>query len=239
MPRFFVNSVDGEDIIIDGEDANHIGRSLRMKTGEEITACQNGFDYLCKIEEITSDKVYCKVLKKEKSPCEPNVSLTLFQAVPKLDKLETIIQKAVELGVSEIVPVLTRRCVSRPDEKTFSKKLERYNKISLEAAKQSGRAVIPEVKELISLKNAAELLKDYDVIAVCYEKGGINFYEIGLKPEAKIALFIGSEGGFDEEEIDFLKECKAVPIWLGNRILRCETAPLAAISIIMNLTGNM
>lgn len=239
MPRFFVNSVDGENIIIDGEDANHIGRSLRMKPGEEITACQNGFDYLCRIEEITSDKVYCKVIKKEKSPCEPNVRLTLFQAVPKLDKLETIIQKAVELGVSEIVPVLTRRCVSRPDEKTFSKKLERYNKISLEAAKQSGRAVIPEVKELVSLKSTAELLSDYDIKAVCYEKGGINFSEIGLKPDTKIALFIGSEGGFDEEEIDFLKECGAVPIWLGNRILRCETAPLAAISIIMNLTGNM
>ncbi|HNX64751.1 MAG TPA: RsmE family RNA methyltransferase [Oscillospiraceae bacterium] len=239
MPRFFVNSVDDENIIIDGEDANHIGRSLRMKPGEEITACQNGFDYLCRIEEITADKVCCKVLKKEKSPCEPNVSLTLFQAVPKLDKLETIIQKAVELGVSEIVPVLTRRCVSRPDEKTFSKKLERYNKIALEAAKQSGRAVIPEVKELTSLKNAAAFLADYDIKAVCYEKGGINFSEIGLKPDAKIALFIGSEGGFDEEEIDFLKECGAVPIWLGNRILRCETAPLAAISIIMNLTGNM
>lgn len=240
MPRFFVNNIiDDKKIIIDGEDANHIGRSLRMKTGDEITACSNGKDYFCRIAAITSDTVCLDVLSSEKSKNEPDIDLTLFQAIPKSDKLETIIQKSVELGVSRIVPVITKRCVSRPDSKSFSKKLKRYRKISAEASKQSGRAIIPEIDGMITLEEASERLSSFDSKIVCYENGGVNFSKTEISKNQKIALFIGSEGGFDPSEIELLKRNGCMPVWLGNRILRCETAPVAAISIIMNLTENM
>ena len=122
MPRFFTNEIDENNIVLTGSDANHIGRSLRMRNGEAVTVCCNGIDYCCTIGSITSDMVYLNLLEKHRCAAEPNVEVTLFQAVPKLDKLEYIIQKSVELGVSRIVPVLTRRCVSRPDEKEFEKK---------------------------------------------------------------------------------------------------------------------
>ena len=239
MPRFFVDNINGDSALIIGEDANHIGRSLRMKTGENITLCCDGYDYSCKIESITDSDVSCSILEKCKSISEPNVILTLYQAIPKLDKFETIIQKSVELGVNRIVPVLTSRCISRPDEKSFSKKLDRFQKISLEAAKQSGRALIPEITNVISFKTAIDEMSKMDLGLICYEKGGQALSEVGLLPNKAISIIIGSEGGFDTSEVEQAKEKGIIPIWLGNRILRCETAPLAAISIIMNLTGNM
>lgn len=239
MPRFFIANCNEDEITIKGEDANHIGRSLRMKIGDGIIACNDGIDYFCRIEEITADEVFCKVLKREKSKAEPDIKVTLFQAIPKLDKFEMIIQKSVELGVNKIVPVITKRCVSRPDEKTFCKKLQRYKKISLEAAKQSGRGIIPEVTGIMSFADSLSLLDDYDKVVVCYEKGGIRFNSAGIKKQQKIALFIGSEGGFEEEEVKELQDNGAVSVWLGDRILRCETAPLAAITILMNLTDNI
>ena len=130
MPRFFTNEINEDNIIITGSDANHIGRSLRMKKGEALTLCCNGTDYNCIISNITSDTVYLELVSKNICASEPSVKVTLFQAVPKLDKLEYIIQKSVELGVSEIVPILTRRCISRPDEKDFLKKLPRLQKIA-------------------------------------------------------------------------------------------------------------
>lgn len=239
MPRFFVDEKPTDTAVITGEDAVHIGRSLRMRAGEEITLCCDGTDYFGVITRITESEVFCEIKHTALSESEPDVFVTLYQAIPKGDKMELIIQKAVELGVGRIVPVLTDRCVSRPDEKSFRKKLERYRKISESAAKQSGRGIIPQISEIINVKQAAELMSECDVAVICYEKGGISLNEAGLKGSRSIGVFVGSEGGFEEKEVELcvLKGAKAVG--LGKRILRCETAPLAALSIIMNITGNM
>ena len=165
--------------------------------------------------------------------------LTLFQAMPKSDKMELIVQKAVELGAAEIVPVLTERCVSRPDEKSLEKKRQRWQKIALEAAKQSGRGTIPTIGEALSFKGCIERMKLSDRSFMCYEKGGESLSAENLSGAKSIGLLIGSEGGFEQREADFAAENGIILTGLGKRILRCETAPIAAISIIMSLTGNM
>ncbi len=240
MPRFFTNEIDENNITLTGSDAVHVGRSLRMKPGEPLTVCCGGIDYNCEISEITSDTVYLSLKEKVVCAAEPNIEVTLFQAVPKMDKLEYIIQKSVELGVSRIVPMLTRRCVSRPDERDFAKKLARLNKIAAEAAKQSGRGIIPQVTPIISYKNALEMMKELDQNVLLYEEeGGVSFGEVDLTGAKTVGLVIGSEGGFDREEAEACTAVGAAQVWLGKRILRCETAPITALSILMFLTNNM
>lgn len=240
MPRFFTNEIDETNITITGSDANHISRSLRMKKGEEITVCCNGTDYNCVIENITSDTVYLTLISKNICAAEPDINVTLFQAVPKMDKLEYIIQKSVELGVSRIVPILTRRCISRPDEKDFSKKLPRLQKIAEQAAMQSGRGIIPQVTPMVSYKKSLAMMKELDRTVILYEeKGGCSFKEVNFDNVNNMGLVIGSEGGFDSEEVNSACEAGAVQVWLGKRILRCETAPITAMSILMFLTNNM
>ncbi|WP_303838017.1 16S rRNA (uracil(1498)-N(3))-methyltransferase [Ruminococcus flavefaciens] len=241
MPRFFTNEIDENNIVLTGSDANHIGRSLRMRVGEAVTVCCSGVDYCCTIGSITADSVYLDLVEKHRCAAEPNVEVTLFQAVPKLDKLEYIIQKSVELGVSRIVPVLTRRCISRPDEKDFAKKkLPRLNKIAEEAAKQSGRGLIPEVTPMVDLREAVEMMKQLDLTVLLYEEeGGCSFGDVELSGVRTVGLFIGSEGGFDREEAEMAVNSGAKQVWLGKRILRCETAPITALSILMFLTNNM
>ena len=240
MPRFFTNEIDENNITLTGSDAIHVGRSLRMKPGEPLTVCCGGIDYNCEISEITSDTVYLSLKEKVVCAAEPNIEVTLFQAVPKMDKLEYIIQKSVELGVSRIVPMLTRRCVSRPDERDFAKKLTRLNKIAAEAAKQSGRGIIPQVTPIVSYKKALEMMKELDRNVLLYEEeGGVSFGEVDLTGAKTVGLVIGSEGGFDREEAEACTAVGAAQVWLGKRILRCETAPITALSILMFLTNNM
>lgn len=239
MPRFFLENIDLSCPKISGEDAKHIGRSLRMKPGQPLTVCSCGRDYFCEIQSITPDEVFFKIKDQKLCSAEPTVEVTLFQAVPKYDKLEHIIQKSVELGVTKIVPVLTKRCVSRPDKKDFSKKLMRLNKIALEASKQSGRGIIPEVTEIISFSEAIKQMCESDCPLMLYEEGGVRFSEISALNKKSFAIFIGSEGGFDETEAEEAKKAGITPIWLGERILRCETAPLAALSILMFITKNL
>lgn len=240
MPRFFTNEIDENNITLTGSDAVHVGRSLRMKPGEPLTVCCGGIDYNCEISEITSDTVYLSLKEKVVCAAEPNIEVTLFQAVPKMDKLEYIIQKSVELGVSRIVPMLTRRCVSRPDERDFAKKLVRLNKIAAEAAKQSGRGIIPQVTPIVSYKKALEMMKELDRNILLYEEeGGVSFGEADLTGAKTVGLVIGSEGGFDREEAEACTAVGAAQVWLGKRILRCETAPITALSILMFLTNNM
>lgn len=240
MPRFFTNEIDENNITLTGSDAVHVGRSLRMKPGEPLTVCCGGIDYNCEISEITSDTVYLSLKEKVVCAAEPNIEVTLFQAVPKMDKLEYIIQKSVELGVSRIVPMLTRRCVSRPDERDFAKKLARLNKIAAEAAKQSGRGIIPQVTPIVSYKKALEMMKELDRNVLLYEEeGGVSFGEADLTGAKTVGLVIGSEGGFDREEAEACTAVGAAQVWLGKRILRCETAPITALSILMFLTNNM
>lgn len=239
MPRFFVIDPPQDGIItISGADAQHIGKSLRMAVGEELTVCRDGVDYRCEIIGITREDVALRVISESKSS-EPNIDLTLFMAMPKLDKLELIVQKSVELGAVRICPVLTKRCISRPDPERFQSKRERLQKIALEAAKQSGRGIIPEVSDIISFDGCLRELSEMDLRIVCYEKGGVSLKEIGIEKGQKIGLFIGSEGGFEPGEIEILEKNGVKKAWLGDRILRCETAPLAAMSIIMFLTDNI
>lgn len=239
MPRFFTQNINGNTAIIEGDDAKHIQKSLRMKIGEEIELCDGqGFDYTGVISEF-SDVVDVKILSKQENKSEPSCDVTLFQALPKGDKFELIVQKAVELGVHKIVPVLTDRCVSRPDSKSFAKKLERYNKIALEAAKQSGRGVVPSVEDMVSFDTAIKMTSQFETALLFYEKGG-NDLGSNLKSDTKsVAIFIGSEGGFEEKEVQKAENAGVLTTTLGKRILRCETAPLCALSAIMYITKNL
>lgn len=210
-----------------------------MKTGECITVCAGSTDYECRIKSFTEDAVFLEILSSHVCGSEPNIKVTLYQAVPKLDKLEHIVQKSVELGVTEIVPVLTRRCISRPAEKDFKKKLDRLNKIALEAAKQSGRGIIPKVSMLTSFNGAVERMKNDDCPLMLYEEGGIRFSEVDTAEKKSYSILVGSEGGFDPEEALLAENSGVQSVWLGNRILRCETAPVTALSILMYITKNM
>lgn len=240
LPRFFTDSIDENNIKIVGSDARHISRSLRMKTGEAVTLCCNGIDYKCNIASFSDDEIGLNLIEAVPCASEPDINVTLYQAVPKLDKLEFIVQKSVELGISRIVPFISRRCVSRPNEKDFSKKLERLNKIAHEAAKQSGRGIIPEVMPIINYKKALEDMALQDKILFFYEEGGKNFSDISFQNMKNIGIVIGSEGGFDSEEAQSaLLNPNTETVWLGKRILRCETAPITALSILMFLTKNM
>ncbi len=239
MPRFFTDNPPSEGMItIYGDDVRHIGRSLRMRLGDGITVCYDKTDYICRILTISDEAVTAEVIETSPSG-EPSIDLTLYMAMPKLDKLELVIQKAVELGANRIVPVMTSRCVARPEKGQFDKKLERFQKIALEAAKQSGRGIIPQVGSIIDLDGCISEMSKLDLSLVLYENGGSALNTFEYPVGGSIGVFVGSEGGFASEEIEACKQAGIHPIWLGNRILRCETAPLCAISIIMHLTGNI
>ena len=239
MPRFFIDHEPTDYINVEGADARHIGYSLRMKVGDELTFCRTGKDYICEIEEMTENTVLCRVKSTEPSKCEPSLKLTIYQAFPKQDKFEQIIQKVTELGAVRIVPFLSRRCVSRPDKKDFAKKRERFMRIAEEAAKQSGRGIIPEIGELLSFDEAVRDMDSSQIKLICYENGGEKLADIDFSAADTAAVMIGSEGGFERSEVEKAVENGTKPIWLGERILRCETCPIAVTAIIMNLSGNM
>lgn len=243
MAWFFTDNVSAPTHIITGEDASHIIKSLRMNAGEELTICdRESIQHDCVIKSVQSGAVEVEV--RDSYPCknEPSAHVTLYQALAKGDKMDFIIQKSVELGVTEIVPVLTARCVSRPDDKSMKKKLERWNKIALQAAMQSRRGIIPKVMPLMTLSQAAKRAGTATSL-VCYELGGKPLGDLikrnsdGLFDD--ISLFIGSEGGFERSEVDEIISCGGSAATLGNRILRAETAPLASLSVIMYLTGSL
>ena len=241
MPRFFVDSVEGDFVEINGEDARHIALSLRMKNGEHLVLCDGkGREADAVIREAFPESVVLDVVERKDSAAEPKTEVVLYQALPKFDKLEYIVQKSVELGVSKIVPVLTSRCISRPDEKTMKKKLERLRKISDEAAKQSGRGKLPDVGEMLTFKNAVLKMCEAETPIFFFEHAEYPLREIMEKREGgTISMMVGSEGGFSDEEAAFAAEHGALIASLGPRILRCETAPVAALSAIMYAAGEM
>lgn len=240
MSWFFTQSnINSDRHIITGEDAKHISKVLRMHKGEELTlVTPDKMQYTCEVYDITSDCVTVEVMSKKPCENEPDVFVTLYQALPKSDKMDYIIQKCTELGISRIVPVLSARCVSRPDAKSLAKKQERWQKIALQAAMQSRRGIIPEVCPCISFKEASEQTKSNDKTIIFYEMGGESVKKILSEKPSKVGMFIGSEGGFEQEEVDLVTSNGGVPATLGKRILRAETAPLAALSIVMYETGN-
>ncbi|WP_124097917.1 16S rRNA (uracil(1498)-N(3))-methyltransferase [Ruminococcus sp. Marseille-P6503] len=239
MPRFFIDEPNGSNAVITGQDAVHIGRSLRMKTGDELILCSSGTEYVSKISKISESSVNCEIMYSRPSASEPDIQLHLFQALPKADKMDLIVQKAVELGVCEIHPILTERCVSRPDSKSAEKKRLRWQKIALEAAKQCGRGIIPQVSEIISFDECIRALGGLDISLLCYEKGGVPLKEAVFSSCGSAGVVTGSEGGFGPSEVLKAENSGVKIISLGRRILRCETAPIAAVSIIMSLTDNM
>lgn len=240
MLWLFAPYIDSDVYEIRGEDAVHISKSLRMKPGEELTVCTaDGVEHLCKITDITHAEVAVEVISSKTSEQEPSVEVTLYQALTKNDKMDFIIQKAVELGVSRIVPFVSSRCISRPDSKSADKKSERWNKIARQAAMQSRRAKIPQVCEVIGFSQAAEQCKEYDSALIYYELGGEKTGTYIDSQTKQIAVFVGSEGGFEPDEVDTIVKNGGHIATLGKRILRAETAPLAALSVIMYMTGNL
>ena len=240
MAWFFTDSNPiGGKLIIEGENARHISKSLRMKPGEELTLVTPRREQLdCVIDSVSGEAVCVEI--KSSHPCEqePDVEITLYQALPKGDKMEYIIQKCVELGVTKIVPVISNRCVSRPDRKSLEKKQKRWQKIAREAAQQSRRGIIPSVESAVSFKEAVQLSAQNKQNIIFYELGGDSVKKLITSSPETLGIFIGSEGGFEESEVELVLNSGGSKATLGKRILRAETAPLAALSVIMYATGN-
>lgn len=243
MYRFYVDkdAVAGEDITLAGEDYNHIRNVLRMRAGEEITVCDGaGTDYLCQLSEFSKDCVRAKVLSQSGSRTELPVRLVLFQGMPKKDKLEFIIQKAVELGVSRVVPVMTRRTVVKLEEGgKEEKKRARFQAIARAAAMQSMRGIIPEVSSAMRFADAIKAAGELDAVVIPYERAeGIAdtravLSDLVADGVRSVGIFIGPEGGFAEEEVALAVDAGAKCITLGHRILRTETAGLAVLALLM------
>ena len=240
MARFFVtkDSITDNLITVSGKDAFHIARSLRMAVGDTLTVCdEDGTEYLVELTRIRDEECQASVISKQEGKTESPVRITLYMAYPKGDKLETVVQKSVELGASRIVPFESSRCIKRPAQDKADKITERLSRIAEEAAKQCGRSKLPEVARAIKLSDVVKAVGEYDLTLFCYEGEGATSLKATLesygKKEGTIAVIIGSEGGFSEEEAKLITEAGARCVNLGPRILRCETAPdycLAAIS---------
>ena len=235
MSKFFVKpeQIKNDNIIIDGDDVNHILNVLRMKKDDEIQVCNQvtGENYKARIVQYSKNEIECKIEEKIGKSTESNVHITLFQGIPKFEKMELIIQKNTEVGVNNIVPVVMERTVVKLDEKVASKKLDRWQKIAEIAAKQSMRDIIPNVKSIIKTKEID--VDRYDVVLVAYENEEHNMLKAELKKlesqnkqEYNIAIVIGPEGGISEKEIELLDEKNVKFVSLGKRILRTETAGL-------------
>lgn len=242
MYRFFVeeHQIEPTRIRITGSDVNHIRNVLRMKPGEEIlVSAQGKLEYRCRIEELGEEEVTAVILYAMESDLELPADIYLFQGLPKGDKMEFIIQKAVELGVHEVIPVASRRCVVKLDEKKARNKTARWQGISESAAKQSKRMIVPEVHPVMNFTEALQYAKKLDLILVPYElaKGISHTRELfaSIRPGQSVGIFIGPEGGFEEEEIRQAVDAGAMPITLGRRILRTETAGMTVLSILMYL----
>lgn len=240
MPRFFIENPNKEKIEIQGESAKHIINSLRMRVGDRVTICDGkSNDYLCTITKIISNTVILNVNKCVNNINEPNINIHLYQAMPKGSKFEYIIQKSVELGVTAITPVLTKRCISRPNEKSMKNKIIRYNKIAEQAAKQSERGIIPTIYPMLSFEEAVLNMKKSDINILFYECGGEKLNNINMGNNKNINFMIGSEGGFEIDEVKLAENEGLILGSLGNRILRCETAPVCVLSVLMYKTQNL
>lgn len=244
MPKFFIKSENVQDtqIKIIGEDVNHIKNVLRKNIKDKIEICnsEDGKNYLCEIKQIEKEKILCDIIEEKNGNTEPKTHVHIYQGLPKSDKMELIIQKAVELGVAEITPTNMSRCIVKLDGKEQKKKIERWQKISEVAAKQSGRDIIPKINEIISINQIAKQCEGYDLILLAYEnekenrlKKEIENIKESKKENLKIAVIIGPEGGIAPEEVEKIKKEGAKIITLGKRILRTETVALNVLSIIM------
>lgn len=232
-------NVTEDTVRMEGTDVNHIKNVLRMRVGETLTVCDGtGIEYVCEISGYEDKTAVLHILEKKQAQTELPVHLVLYQGLPKKDKMELIIQKAVELGAAEIIPVMTKRCIVKLDEeKKELKKTERWQAIAESAAKQSGRAIIPKVGRVLSFKEALKKASEEGMALIPYE------LEEGMQPlkeaaeravtQKTVSVFIGPEGGFEDAEVDMAKAHGVIPVSLGKRILRTETAGFTTLSILM------
>ena len=245
MSKFFVRDeqIDNDIIKIQGPDVNHIKNVLRQKVGDEIIICNSDKEntYLCDITKIEKELIECNIIR-ELEDFKSNIKVTIVQGLPKKDKMDLVIQKSVELGCYDIQPVDMERCIVKYEEKDKRKKLERWQKISEVAAKQCDRNFIPKVNNIMTLKNICNLLPEYDIVILAYEKEEKTKLKEVLKRikekygenEIKIAVIIGPEGGISPKEVEMIKENdNVITVTLGKRILRTETVALNVLSIIM------
>lgn len=237
MNRFFVkkDDIEGNSALITGEDVKHISKVLRMAPGDKVMLCDGeGYQYLAEINQITKDDVRLEILSSERCAAEPMQRITLYQGLPKGDKMELIVQKCVELGISEIVPVAAERSIVRIKPGEFGGKRTRYQRVAYEAAKQCGRGIIPEIADLTTFKAAD--MGHHDLIIIAYEDEKGNTLKSLLRANMQtkdIAIVIGPEGGLESNEVELLTQKGGKAVTLGPRILRTETAGMAALAMIL------
>lgn len=241
MVRFFVNSeeLQPDFLVLTGENAQH-AKVLRLKNGEQVLVCDGqGRECICTVSDVSPEQIGLVVNKRQKSETEARVRVSVYMAFPKADKLEHVIQKATELGAYEIVAFPSARCISKPDEKSLQKKLERWQKIAASAAEQSGRGRIPEVLTVGSYKEALERASGCDKALLFYENEQATTLRMALSssPYETVSLLTGPEGGLEEREVSQALDAGLQVCTLGKRILRCETAPLCALSAVMYDAG--
>lgn len=240
MQRFFVtpDQVGEDKIRIQGSDVNHMKNVLRMRPGEEVMVSDgNNRQYRCRVEDYPDGEAVLAILEAGLVDTELPSRIYLFQGLPKQEKMELIVQKAVELGVCQVIPVQTRRCVVKLDAKKAAKKVQRWQQIAESAAKQAGRGYIPAVTEVMTFQEALAFSEALDIRLIPYELAdgmeGTRKILDGIRPGQSVGIFIGPEGGFEKEEVSRAVEAGAMPITLGKRILRTETAGIAVLSILM------
>lgn len=253
MHRFFIPSENliketQKARITDKNDIKHASKALRVEIGEKIELCdQDGMEHICEVESIDSDFIECAVLESEMNTRESGIEITLFQGLPKADKLEMIIQKTTELGVVSVTPVQMKRSVAKwKDDKSAAKKLERWNKIAFEAAKQSKRGRIPTVDKPLTVKQLKDVISEFDLVVLPYENesamgiGQVVSSAQESKTDIKsVGIIIGPEGGFAEEEVELLSEAGAKSVKLGPRILRTETAGVVTVALMQFALGDL
>lgn len=246
MPKFFVpkENIHGDTIVINSEDVSHITRVLRMNVGDTLILCDGKcFDYDAEITEIKPKEIICRIIKAAKSDTEPDIQVTLFQGLPKASKMEYIIQKTTELGISRIVPCKLSRCVVKLENaKAEMKKTERWQKIAESAAKQSGRGIVPEIAPVASIDDVIAQMKEYDIAFApyeCEEMQSLRDVLTSVDKPVTIGFIIGPEGGFDMSEIEKLRAAGIKTVTLGKRILRTETAGEAVLAMTMYEKGDI
>ena len=239
MPRFFVPSVNftDDEVRITGDDAHHIARSLRMAEGDTVTVCDmHGTEHECKLTRIRDEECVCEIVSSKPGESEPPVRITLYMAYPKADKLEYIVQKAVELGAAEIVPFESERCIKRPAPEKAEKNTARLQRIASEAAKQCGRSILPTVTQPVSFSEALRRAGECDLKIFCYEGDGTRSLKSILEEShdvKTVSVIVGCEGGFSGKESAMAADADFAMANLGSRILRCETAPSFALSSLI------
>lgn len=241
MTRFFVSpdELNYDFLVLTGENAEH-AKVLRLKNGENVLVCDGeGNECLCAVSDVSPGQISLVVQKRQESKSEPAVRASIYMAFPKGDKLEHVIQKATELGAYEIVAFPSARCVSRPDEKSLKKKQERWQKIAASAAEQSGRGLVPQVIVVNSYRAALDRAGKADLPILFYENERATTLKMAIEEKSfqTVSLLTGPEGGLEEKEVEMARDAGFQICTLGSRILRCETAPLCALSAVMYATG--